>query len=347
MKEYGIFGLFRYGLALLVIIGHFWPQLASKCGTYAVFAFYSLSGYLMTYVIQKVYGTSLKGIKNFLINRFLRIYPLYWIVLTATFIILKWYTPSGPFIDPSIQIPSDFIHWLVNLQIIGLAPGIVKFHISGQRLVSVAWSLHVELCFYFLMGLVLARREWIILLWFFVSFVYTIVMIIKGYPWQDRYFTLLAASLPFSIGACIRLLHNHGIQAKAPSVVGAIPPLAFIIHALSSSSLYGKGPAPMEFGFYLSLFLAALSIWVLGSMRQGVSVFFSIDRWAGDMSYPLFLVHVITGMLISSVLELNIGTSLFFTTVCIATLLSHLLHVGVEAKIEQMRARIRKVEAVT
>ena len=72
-----MFGAYRTLLALFVVffhIGHL-PYL----GSYAVFGFYVLSGYLMTLVMHTNYGYTLVGMTKYAVNRVLRIYPIYWL----------------------------------------------------------------------------------------------------------------------------------------------------------------------------------------------------------------------------------------------------------------------------
>jgi peptidoglycan/LPS O-acetylase OafA/YrhL len=59
-----MFGALRTIWASMVVFGHiFW---LSDFGRFAVFGFYILSGYLMTYVMHQSYGYNLAGVKNVL-----------------------------------------------------------------------------------------------------------------------------------------------------------------------------------------------------------------------------------------------------------------------------------------
>ncbi len=339
-----MFGLFRYGLAVLVLVTHLWPQLARPAGAYAVFGFYTLSGYLMAYVLRHVYGTDAEGVRRFLVNRFLRIYPPYWCVMAATLLIFLVHPLTGPFLNPAVRLPPDLPHWLANLVIFGLDPGLLQFQLAAVRLVPPAWSLHVELSFYLLMALVLVRREWTILLWLSLSATETLMAMLAGLPWPDRYFPLIAASLPFALGATIQLLHERR-QARGHGRAGAMAAALFMLHALASRWLYGNDAAALGMGLYLSLALAACVVWALGPLRGSTGIFARLDRWAGDMSYPLFLVHVITAMAISSAFGLKQGAALFFSTLVAATLLAFALHVTLEQRIARIRAAIRKRSA--
>lgn len=70
-----MFGTYRLILAFMVVFLHLagWPGF----GEYAVFTFFCLSGYLMTFIMQQNYGYSSQGVKKYVVARALRIYPLY------------------------------------------------------------------------------------------------------------------------------------------------------------------------------------------------------------------------------------------------------------------------------
>jgi peptidoglycan/LPS O-acetylase OafA/YrhL len=65
-----MFGTFRTILAALVVLQHFSP--ARLVGSMAVFAFFTLSGFLMTMLMDTTYRGRPEA---FALNRFLRLYP--------------------------------------------------------------------------------------------------------------------------------------------------------------------------------------------------------------------------------------------------------------------------------
>src|SRR5688572_16262825 len=82
-----MFGTFRYVLALLVLFQHTVPRLGGEphgAGLYAVFSFFVLSGYVVTKVLHESYGVDGAATCRFLLNRGLRVYPLYWMTLAIT-----------------------------------------------------------------------------------------------------------------------------------------------------------------------------------------------------------------------------------------------------------------------
>lgn len=77
-----MFGTYQALLALMVVGQHIGGL--PRIGSYAVFGFYALSGYLMTFIMQNNYGYSRFGIGKYALNRFLRIYPIYWVSIAVS-----------------------------------------------------------------------------------------------------------------------------------------------------------------------------------------------------------------------------------------------------------------------
>src|SRR5260221_14780352 len=74
----------RYILALVVTLTHLQPLGVGRPGQISVFAFYTLSGYLMTRVLNERYGFSTRGTAVFLLNRVLRLWPAYLVIMAVT-----------------------------------------------------------------------------------------------------------------------------------------------------------------------------------------------------------------------------------------------------------------------
>src|SRR6476620_2349272 len=87
-------GIIRLFLALVVALGHSQAMLLTpiKMGfddfymlnftpSYAVFFFYVISGFLITYTLLQNYDRTSGGSARFYINRFIRIFSLYWPVI--------------------------------------------------------------------------------------------------------------------------------------------------------------------------------------------------------------------------------------------------------------------------
>jgi len=117
-----MFGAFRFALALLVVAGHLRQPI--WLGAWAVFAFYTLSGYLMCLVLNERYGFSRRGFGAYALNRFLRIHPPYWLACAFTLVVMSLAGEASvrDFWQPW-ELPNSFAAWGRNLGIFGLRPG--------------------------------------------------------------------------------------------------------------------------------------------------------------------------------------------------------------------------------
>lgn len=113
-----MFGIYRFILALCVASTHIGPVQAAA-GGYAVFGFYTLSGYLMTTVLHHTYLRQRLGILRFYANRALRIYPAYITVVLATWLLLVLLPDNRPASMAIMQPPQSAASALTNLTLIG------------------------------------------------------------------------------------------------------------------------------------------------------------------------------------------------------------------------------------
>ena len=174
-----MFGTFRLMLALMVVYSHFAG--GGLGGPVAVFGFFCLSGYLMTKIVNESYSDGVAGFLRYLCNRALRIYPAYYAAIVfAAAVLLLWpaeaRTAAGWY-----RFPHD---WLQTLSIIGLQP-------RSPILLVPAWSLHVEIIHFILIGAVLGRSRLLTSLWFFCSLAILAVAILRGVSFDWLYLLAL------------------------------------------------------------------------------------------------------------------------------------------------------------
>jgi len=343
-----MFGTYRYALATLVVATH----LAGfrGAGSYAVFGFYILSGYLMTAVLNDRYGFSAHGIGAFLANRALRIYPPYWVVLLGATALVALNPEFMREFHQAIQLPSQPAAIMENTFIFGLAWN------APSRLIPPTWSLYTELVFYLLMAAGLSRRRWIAWAWFLASVIYTAILLSSQPDWRARYFPVLAASLPFSVGALIYFNREflRTLPKSLPLILGPI----FLANALLSFWIWGD-TAMRTWGLYASVILAILTQASLvhapkkripASIRQA-------DRLLGDIAYPVFLCHYHVGAAIMMLFVaggsharfsgagLLTKVAWFAVSFVSVNLVALLVHRMVENPVNRLRNRIRQAGA--
>src|SRR5262249_15880828 len=108
--------LIRYALATIVAETHLGPPGIVWSGWQAVFAFYTLSGYLMARVLNERYGFSPRGTAAFLLNRVLRLWPAYLLVVAATLLAACFY-PLNTFFF-SLTVPHSLLEKVTTLTVL-------------------------------------------------------------------------------------------------------------------------------------------------------------------------------------------------------------------------------------
>jgi peptidoglycan/LPS O-acetylase OafA/YrhL len=226
------------------------------------------------------------------------------------------------------------------------------------------WSLDAELWFYLAMGLLLARKRWIVAVWLAVSVAYTAYLIATGSPWGLRYAPLAAASLPFSLGAAlyhwreplIRWL-NAGVSFTAAKLVRGVRVreerlrqgqalgvgMMFVAHAVLAGRIWSD---PMGVGFYFSLALAAYLLLCLTALRvdELPPRFVAFDRSLGNLSYPVFLCHWFAAVIVAWLAfdsRRPAGGALFWSSLILVNLVAYGIHSGVERPVERVRNALR------
>lgn len=325
-----MFGIYRYVLALMVASGHIQFQLFGRpnwLGLYAVFGFYTLSGYLMTRVLHETYGYQPRGFASYLSNRALRIYPPYWVAMALSIALLLLVPNAAGKQAWLVHLPDSLSGYLRNFVLVGMTGE------TTPALIPVAWSLHVEVIFYVLMGLGISRSRVLALTWFALSLAWTMWAVGSGVDFGARYSTVLGGSLPFSAGASIYFFSNWRSSWMW------FAPALFLPHALAAPFLWGDVNTA---GFYASFLLAPMCVLTLSGWRPSARLA-RWDRRLGDLSYPIFLLHTHCGLLVARYSPIPQHSTL--DTFLISLPLLHaagvLVHLGVVQPLERVRNRFR------
>lgn len=268
------FGCWRLFLATLVASSHLWSSMIQGYAAYAVWGFFVLSGYLMTYILSERYGTNARGLGHYAWNRFLRIYPTYWLALFLGIVALTVLPPMGVMPDKlnaAFTFPRTLLDWVFPFTLLIQFP-------SYFLPVPIAKALGIEIAYYCLMPFFTSSKllTWSCLL---LAFAYNIILYYENSDFYDRYMSLLPCALPFTAGS----LCYHYRRNLRPLISPLISTSIWILHGLIVLSF----PAyPWFYGLLVSVLLSA---WVTISLAdQKASTF---DGLLGDLSYPLYLLH--------------------------------------------------------
>ncbi len=275
-------GTLRFVLALLVVLNHLWLPVANKIGAHAVLGFYVISGFLMTRILCETYF-GWAGLGRYFLNRFLRIFPVYWLIAALTLIGLVLLPEYFGNIHASIRIPQTGYEWLQNITLF-------DFINAPLRVVPPAWSLSVEWVFYIFIAVVISHRKKLAVIWWLLSISYTIFLVIVGASFGDRYTPPVAASLFFSTGAVI----YHWRKSLYTSSQGRgwlTWLLQLALFCIFPLVIEGIGLDPHMIGFY-GAYMLFISLFVKSMSMDFQSEWWKkFDHLLGDLAYPVFLSH--------------------------------------------------------
>lgn len=295
-------GILRFILAALVVIAHLSEEaFVSHWGVFAVFGFYVISGYLMTAILNEVYHFRFF---SFWLNRFLRLYPTYFLVLLFSVLAFLVF-PSEASFHHAWEAKYRFSDALGNALIFPF-----EFYDASFRVIPPAWSVAVELVNYFLLWAIVARNKQMASATLLLSLSYHVAMLAMGKPWQALYFPFYAALLPFSLGASI-YFYRHWLEVLTDQQLQRLAAGSATIFGLC---LLGSGVTELyaiptfQVLFYLNL-LALAALTACTTCKRLSVRYDHIGKQLGDLAYPIFLTHWIVGFVISNLLfaELNRG----------------------------------------
>jgi peptidoglycan/LPS O-acetylase OafA/YrhL len=338
-------------------------------GRTAVESFYIISGFYMSLIINEKYVGLNKSYKLFITNRFLRLFPIYWVILLLTILA---YVIHGIFsinhsysafdLYSSVSSNPLSLIYLIVAQIILFGQDLVYFlgvnpsnghlfftsnfaHTDPQLwnfiLVPQSWTLGIELTFYLIAPFILRRGLKVVVPIIVLSLLLRMsVYRFLGFdydPWTYRFF-------PFEILFFLLGYISYRISLK-----------------LKERSI------KKQYGYYVLIFIIAITllyqfeptikvrhipfslndVFYYTCMTLGMPVLFNvfkkskIDNKIGELSYPVYISHILVYFLAALIPVYFFQTGLF---VAIATIgISLILNKLIADPIEKLRqARLAK-----
>jgi peptidoglycan/LPS O-acetylase OafA/YrhL len=314
-------------------------------GGFAVHGFFILSGYLMTHIMINTYGFNTFGMISFAKNRWLRLFPSYYLILIITIIVIYLTGSEITKYKEAIFIPSSLREWVQNLTLVyfNFNPGN-----ESPRLSPPTWALTNEILFYFLICFGISKSKKITYSWLFLSLIYMALTYTLELGHAYRYHVILAASLPFSLGALI--YHNKDyLVASTRKASGRTLFILFILFIINSVLYYKlRGSIYSDIFYFLNYLINAAIIIVLIDRGKYIKLD-RLDKKIGDYSYPIYLFHWQAGFIASYILfsspirgrSVN-GVISFLIALLICIALAYITINYIDKPIENYRNRLRK-----
>lgn len=312
-------GILRLLFAISVISIHYNPSasLSSFGEEMAVNSFFILSGFYMAFIVNEKYDLKRYAYWLFVTNRFLRIYPLYWIVLILTIITNYFWLRSYPTLflyRPLLDIISDFT-LLIRADYV--SPDAI---FGNQPTVIVAWTLIIELTFY-LCAPFLVKRNLVTLIgltFFSIVIKYSIAyyqMLHQTYH-QSEFF--LADLCFFLLGVLSYKTYTY-LQTQRVTQKQALLLLFFVV----CLTIFWKY-VPAMFTYHKF----SLKEWIYSCVLMlAIPPLFScyqcyaFDTFFGKLSYPVYISHILVGNFLIYNFHLEINTFRSFVIILLTTLI--------------------------
>jgi peptidoglycan/LPS O-acetylase OafA/YrhL len=331
-------GGIRLLLALSVVLSHSSAIFGSSLvgGRIAVESFFMISGFYMALVLTNKYRS--KDLKLFYQNRYLRLYPSYALVLIATLLLLPL-VPNA-YLGSSFEVPvasalsmvqEQGSFWtLIPLLLANVTllfhdvllfcsfDGVLSFATDSMthpfpgywlQIVPQAWTLSLELMFYLIAPFLVRTRLKNLLLVMLGSLTIRFLCYYNGLthdPWRYRFFP--NELIFFCTGILAYHLYHKVPRLFSSKRVNLTMTSALYLAIFSYSYLPGS-PAIKQIAF---LATTAITLPFIFSVSQK----WSFDRWIGELSYPVYICHV---LLISILAQIGWATHPLFGWMALGT----------------------------
>lgn len=307
-------GILRTILALAVVVYHSYKLFGLRMcgGQVAVESFYMISGFYMALILNEKY-VGLGNYKKFILSRFCRIYPVYWVILIVALLLslVGYFGVQNPFyltryinnysclsgltifyflLENIIVIGQDVLYFLRLDELCQpiLTYNVLSYKHTGYQylLVPQAWSISIEFLFYLLAPFLVTKKlKWqvvLVLLGMVAKYYFFNYRYLSYDPWTYRFFPFELAF--FMAGSVAYQIYTKLKDKNISPVIGYImlPVLVGIVLFYEQLNLFNGQMKNSIFFSVVFMFLPFLFVAFKNS---------KIDRTIGELSFSLYISH--------------------------------------------------------
>lgn len=335
-------GCLRFLLAMSVVIQHSGFHYKIIAAESAVFAFFIISGFYMSLVLNEKYSLLWDGTRRFYLNRILRLFPTYYVgCVFALVISLLVGQPTVFTSDMGVSLCYRGLLILANLVLFGMDSLMAVQHSGLEwRLVPPAWTLATELMFYLLAPFIVRFfRPLALCALVLISFLVRLL----GHLIQDQYFfyyTFPFLMVFFSLGCVSYLIHRSAIGINETQRWGFVSILVLCFYWVCAYFLKQDDILFFRFqdnltqwGLYLILTVTIPWIFVVSKSSK-------VDQFIGHCSYPVYILHWPIRELVFNMTNNAAWRS--NTVIALTVLVSTLLTVLIENRVDEFRQKLAR-----
>lgn len=300
----------RFIAAMFVVINHteqisgilgldnyFLLKGIEQIGKYGVMLFFSLSGFLITYLLLKEKSTTgTINIKSFYMRRILRIWPLYIVIILLAFFVFHYI----PMFDLKSGDKSVFYNhlWLKMLFYAFMLPNLVLLVFGPVPFASQTWSIGSEEQFYIIWPIILKRIKisalsLIGVIIVYHAFIYCFQNYVRSNIYRE-YCVALIQTVPLdlmALGGIIACAHhsNGKLYQWLDKILGNWIVKCLLMLALSILLITGYRFLYFNYMVYGLLFSALIFILTIGKSYSILEN--PLFKFGGKVSYGIYMWH--------------------------------------------------------
>jgi peptidoglycan/LPS O-acetylase OafA/YrhL len=356
-------GILRTILALAVVVYHSFKIFGlHMCGgQVAVESFYMISGFYMALILNEKY-VGIGSYKKFILSRFYRIFPVYWIILSCALLMsvigylafdkafyLSRYISNYHclsfitilyFIAENIIVMGQDVLYFLRLDELCkpvLTYNVLSYKHTGYQylLVPQAWSISIEFMFYLVAPFLVTKHfKWqlaFVVIGIAAKIYFDHVRYLSFDPWTYRFFPF---ELAFFLAGSLAYKYYKHIEDKSVSTL-----LGKALLAICVLGVFFIDELKMEENWRNSLFYVVLVCslpFLFHAFKNS-----RIDRYIGELSFSLYICHHLVVSLCRGWFFSHPPYIVFYgyTVVLSSLMLAFLLQITAVKAIEQYRKK--------